>query len=115
MQHLIAERIKALRKERNMSQAEIAEKLNMSRQRYMRIESGQSDISYQVIVSIASLFGIDAASITNVITSEDDLAVMFRKNNGPINVEKHVKTIQSLLKTLYAHEKLYQETKQDND
>lgn len=51
-------RIKVLRAERNWSQAELAERLNVSRQTINAIETGKYDPSLPLAFKIADLFSL---------------------------------------------------------
>lgn len=53
MNYDLAIRIKELRKNCKVNQEDIAERLDMSRQRYGCLENGQVDISYNIIKKIA--------------------------------------------------------------
>lgn len=64
----IAHRIKELRELSDMTQEEIAEKLDMSLDRYMRLESGEEDISASNMIEISSIFGVD---LTLLLTGEE--------------------------------------------
>lgn len=50
-------RLKVLRAERNWSQADLADKLNVSRQTVNAIETGKYDPSLPLAFDIAQLFG----------------------------------------------------------
>lgn len=50
-------RLKVLRAERDWSQAELAERLNVSRQTINAIETGKYDPSLPLAFAIAALFG----------------------------------------------------------
>lgn len=50
-------RLKVLRAERNWSQADLADKLNVSRQTVNAIETGKYDPSLPLAFQIAELFG----------------------------------------------------------
>jgi putative transcriptional regulator len=56
-------RLRALRAERNWSQADLAEKLNVSRQTVNAIETGKYDPSLILAFKIAVLFGHPIESI----------------------------------------------------
>lgn len=49
--------LRVLRAERNLSQAEVADKLDVSRQTVNAIETGRYDPSLPLAFSIAALFG----------------------------------------------------------
>ena len=56
-------RIKVLRAERNWSQAELAEKLNVARQSVNAIETGKADPSLPLGMRIAKLFGVKVEDV----------------------------------------------------
>jgi putative transcriptional regulator len=51
-------RIKVLRAEKNWSQAELAERLNVARQSLNAIENGKADPSLPLGMRIAKVFGV---------------------------------------------------------
>ena len=59
-------RLKALRAERGWSQIDLADRLEVSRQSVIAIETGRYDPSLPLAFKIAELFGL---SIENVFTS----------------------------------------------
>lgn len=56
-------RIKVLRAERNLTQAELAVQLNVSRQTVVAIETGRYDPSLPLAFDIARLFGLPIEQI----------------------------------------------------
>jgi putative transcriptional regulator len=62
-------RLKVLRAERNWSQADLAERLDVSRQTVNAIETGKYDPSLPLAFSIARLFG---RSIESVFEPDED-------------------------------------------
>jgi putative transcriptional regulator len=62
-------RLKVLRAERNWSQADLAERLHVSRQSVNAIETGKYDPSLPLAFSIARLFG---RSIEGVFEPDED-------------------------------------------
>ncbi|MBP2158055.1 MULTISPECIES: helix-turn-helix transcriptional regulator [Asticcacaulis] len=56
-------RIKILRAERNWSQAELADRLKVSRQTVNAIETGKYDPSLPLAFAIAALFGLKIEDI----------------------------------------------------
>jgi putative transcriptional regulator len=56
-------RIKVLRAERNWSQAELAERLNVARQSINAIETGKADPSLPLGMRIAKLFGVKVEDV----------------------------------------------------
>jgi putative transcriptional regulator len=51
-------RIKVLRAERNWSQAELAERINIARQSLNAVENGKADPSLPLGMRIAKVFGV---------------------------------------------------------
>ena len=64
-------RLKVLRAERNLSQADLANQLAVSRQTVNAIETGKYDPSLPLAFKVARLFG---KSIEGVFEPEDDYA-----------------------------------------
>lgn len=55
--------ITSLRKEKGFSQAEIAEKLNISRTSYIDVEKGKKELSVSELEKLASIFGLSIEQI----------------------------------------------------
>ena len=55
---IFATRLKELRKEKGISQAQMAEYLNIKQQSYMRYENDTSEPLYEMLVKIANFFGV---------------------------------------------------------
>ncbi|MEJ0059567.1 MAG: helix-turn-helix transcriptional regulator [Terricaulis sp.] len=64
-------RLRILRAERNWSQADLAERLDVSRQSVNAIETGKYDPSLPLAFKIARLF---ALSIEEIFTDDDNVA-----------------------------------------
>ena len=61
-------RLKVLRAERNWSQAELAQRLDVSRQSVNAIETGKYDPSLPLAFRIARLFGLSLEQIFTDVT-----------------------------------------------
>ena len=57
------ETLKALREKNNYSQATVAKYLGLSRQMYIKYESGEAEPSVKVIVALSKLYKVDYAQI----------------------------------------------------
>lgn len=87
---MIAEKIKALRETKNMTQAELAKKLGITRSSVNAWEMGISVPSTQYVVELASLFKVSTdylldikktASLSLDGLTEDDVQVVFAVAN----------------------------------
>ena len=58
---LITEKVTKLREQSGLTQEEVANKLGISRQRWILVEKGERDLSTQELEVLATLFGIDVA------------------------------------------------------
>ena len=113
MSYAIGRRIKELRTKHRISQEQMAELLNTSRQRYARLENGQVDISYVIIKKIADYLGVSTKEITSVDQEDKELVAFFREKNTSEDedVVESVAKIQEILRVFQAHEKLYYQMK----
>lgn len=106
MSYAIGKRINEIRLQKKVNQEEIANVLGISRQRFARIENGQSDISYAMLVKTADFLAVPVSDITSV-DEEVDLKIYFRDLENSENVNDSVEKIVDIIKTFHAHEKLY--------
>ena len=110
MSYAIGKRINEIRLEKKVNQGEIANALGISRQRFARIENGQSNISYAMIVKAADYLAVPVSDITSA-DEEVDLQIYFRDFENSDNVKESVGKIVDIIKTFHAHEKLYNRMK----
>lgn len=111
MSYAIAQKIKSIRYERGISQEDVAEKLGMSRQRYIRIENNQVPITFKVIEEVAKILEVTPHDITRQSEEQQPLRVLFRNNNME-SYEDVVGKIQTILEYMNAHERLYYKMKE---
>ncbi|MBE3570788.1 MAG: helix-turn-helix transcriptional regulator [Bacillales bacterium] len=107
MSYAIGRKIKELRTSHKISQEQMAEVLNTTRQRYSRLESGQVDISFVLIMKVADYFGVPTSDITNAEREDKELVTFFREKNSSEDLVNSVAKIEKILKVFNAHEKLY--------
>ena len=55
---IFAERLKELRKEKNLTQTDLADVLKIKQQSYARYEADTSEPSYEMLVEIAKFFDV---------------------------------------------------------
>lgn len=75
----IAKNLANLRKEHHFTQEQMAEKLQMSKNGYAKLERGESKLNIERLQQIANVFNID---IADLLKQEKDLNVLFGDNNG---------------------------------
>ena len=114
MGYSVGRKICEIRTERKVSQEEIATELGISRQRFSRIENGQSEISYAMLRKAAEYLAVPVKEIT-ASNEEMDLKVYFRDVDKSAEMNKDVEKIVDILKTFHAHEKLYLRMKEKSD
>lgn len=114
MSYAIGKKINELRTQKKVNQEDIASALGISRQRFARIENGQSEISYNMIQKAAEFLGVSIASITSA-DETIDLKLYFRDVESSDEINDSVEKIVDILKTFHAHEKLYYRMKVMSD
>ena len=86
------EKLSLLRKQRGMTQLELAEKLDISRQAVSRWEQGTSEPSTENLVSMGKLFGVPVDDLVNdAIQLQTGSAVLVAKAEEKETPEKHNK------------------------
>ncbi|MGF7185290.1 transcriptional regulator with XRE-family HTH domain [Desulfitispora alkaliphila] len=111
MSYALGMRIKELRQEHKISQEQMANVLETTRQRYSRIENGQVDISFMMIKKAADYLGVSTSDITSAEEEKKELVTLFREKDSGEDVINSVEKIQEILKVFHAHEKLYHQMK----
>lgn len=107
MSYALGVRIKELRTMRKISQEQMAEALDTTRQRYSRLENGQIDISFIMIKDIAKILGVTTNEITSAEEEKKGLTTLFREKNKSLEAVELVSKIEEILKVFHVHEKLY--------
>ncbi len=113
MNSILGARIRALRELRGLTQEQVAEKLDCTRQKYARIEKGVIDISYSSITAIAQIINVDVEEIINSVSQPYTTKTAFR-SSGEMVQEDKFQYITSMIDTFYAHRKLYNNTRRDD-
>ena len=94
----IGERLYNLRKEKNISQEEVAEKLNVSRQTISKWETNQSQPDFDKIIPICELYEITTEELFGNIKNID---VKTKMTNKDVNVRIKTAKIVSISVLLY--------------
>lgn len=115
MSYLIGQKIKQLRKDQDITQDYMAEKLNITRQKYGRIENGQSNITYKTIEEVSKILGVNIREMTTISEEKHTLKHLFRENTDEMVANDAIDKIDEILKYFSAHEKLYLQMKEKNE
>lgn len=107
----IAKNLANLRKDENLTQEQMAEKLHMSKNGYAKLERGESRITVEHLQNIANTFNID---IEKLLKKDRDFNLALGDNN--INFQTNYHTSQEIekLQLLIEHQQelLVQKDKQ---
>jgi len=69
------EKLRELRKKKNLTQEELAEKINVSRQTIVKWESGESEPSISIAKDIAEIFGVTVEEMTGITPKSKELSI----------------------------------------
>ncbi len=97
----LGSRIKELRSAKKYTQEYMASVLSMSRQKYARIESGDSGITLDILAKIAELLEISVIDITKVLDEEEPVSYRTGDNNSK------AESIFEMLDLFYANKHMY--------
>lgn len=89
--------LKRLRKERNLTQLNLATKLGISLRAYSKIETGETSLNIERVSDIASVFDLTMSESLLNLFSEDILVSKL----STIEISRHYEEIIALLKQQY--------------
>lgn len=112
MNEVLGSKIRYLREALHMTQEDVAEKLNMSRQRYARIEKGICDISYDFILRVSRVLGVESGEITSAVRNLEPRRVEYRNPSG---AQPTYDTVSSMLDLFYANKRLFDSVRQGEE
>lgn len=109
MNILVGNKLKILRKNRDMSQEEAADYLNISQSAYARMESGESNSWANHIFKICKIFAITPEELLKIEINQKELP----SSNGVIQMsegvieqyEERIKDLKKVIKDLKANKK----------
>jgi putative transcriptional regulator len=87
---MMYQKVKEVRESRGFTQGEVAERLDISRQTYARIESGESDLTLGQAVKLAKMLDLTLADITG-----EDVRVI---ENQSYDIEKYKAILTQCIK-----------------
>ena len=67
------QRMEDLRKDRDMTQEEVAEKIGMKREQYRRYETGQNEVKASFIIKICELYNVSADYLLGITNKKTPL------------------------------------------
>ena len=83
-----AERLKTLRKQVKLTQAQIAEKLNISQQAYASWERGVKKPTQENLVKIAQILNVSVDYLVEKSDELDNIELLFRMNSKGLTEEE---------------------------
>ena len=101
MDELLGERIREIRNAQNITQETMADQLDISRQKYARIERGQCSITYEMLTRISQLLSITVKDITDVLEPKQN--VTFRSDG----IGGKTENVFEMIDLFYANKHLY--------
>lgn len=108
MNELLGSRIKALRIARNLTQEQVADKIGVSRQKYVRVESGANSITLDIFSKVAEILEVTVGDITRVL---DETSVVAYRTGG---TESSLEKIFGMLDLFYANKHMYNKLQNNN-
>lgn len=72
----IAEQIKKIRKEKGLSQQDVADRLSMNRVQYNRIETGKSDPTMNILQRIANVLDINVVEFFEAKNNDTEVHIV---------------------------------------
>ena len=100
MNERLVMRIKELRHTKKLTQEQVADQIDISRQKYAGIERGECSISLVTLSKIANVLGVSVGEITNVL---DEPAVVTHKTGEESGSSKK---IFDMLDLFYANKRM---------
>lgn len=102
MYDILGKKIRAMREERNLTQEQMGVKLNISRQKYARIENGINTITLDILSQIADIFSVKISDITKVLDNEP--VIEYREGE---TCDSAVGKVYEMLDLFYANKHAY--------
>jgi transcriptional regulator with XRE-family HTH domain len=111
MNAILGAKIRSLRESKGITQEQVADILNCTRQKYARLEKGLIDISYASLATIAQVLMVKMEDITSAVNNKYSLEPMYRDISGSDQTDKF-DYINHMIDTFLAHKKLYNSIRQ---
>lgn len=80
MSNVLNEKIRALREMKHWSQEQMADRVNMSKNGYAKMERGESRLTVETLDKVAQAFDMDMVELINI--SDKGLIYLFSENNN---------------------------------
>jgi transcriptional regulator with XRE-family HTH domain len=110
MHTVVGNKLKILRKNKNMSQEEVADCLHISQSAYARMESGESHSWANHILTICKIYGITPEDLLKVDLSSKGVSSINNENqiSGQIieQYEERIKELKKVIKELKNDKKI---------
>ena len=100
---LFSKRLKELRKDNNLTQKELGQKLNLTKSTICSYEKGTRMAPIETLIDLATFFKVDLDYLIgteNYIVSDNDEEYGIRMSNEEINLIKELRKYQELYKNM---------------
>lgn len=98
----IKKNLKKARKERKLTQDEVADSIGMTRQAYCNMERGKTDILNKKVYKLAEFYDMSVESLILGYSSVGDVKDLTEKlNNSVLEIEKLVALVNKMQETMY--------------
>ena len=87
---LVAERIRAFRKELNLTQADVASKMNIEVPNYRRLESGRHIPSFKTLLKVSAAFNVP---VQDLLLPPNELMMVQKLRELPTELQNEVPNI----------------------
>ncbi len=92
---MFTDNLKFLRKERNISQQEIADYLNITRQAYNNYENGKREPDYEILLKLGEYFEVTVDDLLNSnIMDTDENLIILNRNAKKMTPEQRKRLIE---------------------
>lgn len=105
----IGNKIKELRISKNLSQEQVAEQIEISKEKYDHIENGIANVTLEILIKLANVFNVTVKDITNVLKQKSSL------NYNPEEQKQSTINMLNMIDLFYANKNLYEKIKEQNN
>lgn len=95
MNNTLNDKIRTLREMKSWSQEQMAERVEMSKNGYAKVERGETRLTVETLDKIAQVFDMDMVELINI--SDKGLVCLFSENNSGTHYGNYYQSSESVL------------------